>query len=359
MEPGSPPAFPGKIAVFPVNTSGFSELYRLLRIHWFCGQDPGSRFLGTPGRNLQPDPQVRGFINSGLVTTTSAAYIACLWALSPEIPRNSSAFRSIKVQVPRGCLLNPEPPAPMTLSTLTCAGEIITAIFRAFARVVQERIPAGFGRYCGPSFYGVDPRYGNFYVGFAFCALGSGGGMQGLDGSPYMAPISNYGGVRAPNIEANEAQYPHLTLRYELEPDTAGPGEFRGGAGLRYEIKFYDPEPHIVMFGDGMKIPPYSLVGGKPGSLNRATLKRTNSQEETLKSKEGPRCLRPGDIVSLVSSGGGGWGDPLRRRPEAVLEDYLNGIISAAKAQEEYGVVINGNVVDEEATIALRAQMRR
>lgn len=78
-----------------------------------------------------------------------------------------------------------------------------------------------------------------------------------------------------------------------------------------------------------------------------------------MKSKEGPRCLRPGDIVSLVSSGGGGWGDPLRRRPEAVLEDYLNGIISAAKAQEEYGVVINGNVVDEEATIALRAQMRR
>ncbi len=302
------------------------------------------------------DAQVRGFVNSSLVTTTSAAYIACLWALSPEIPRNSGAFRAIKLDIPRGSLLNPNPPAPVTLCTLTCACELISAIFKAFARLVPELIPAGFGRYCGPSFFGIDPRNGNFYVGFAFCALGSGGGMKGLDGSPYMAPISNYGGVRAPNIESNEVQYPHITLRHEFEPDTAGAGQYRGGPGVRYEIQFYDNEPNIAMFGDGMKIPPYGLAGGSPGSLNRAALINPGEKQTALGSKEKPRQLQPGSVVKLVSSGGGGWGNPLDRKPEEVLEDYLNGITSAKKARDDYGVVITDNAVNEEMTAQLRAE---
>ncbi|MCB8815099.1 hydantoinase B/oxoprolinase family protein [Desulfosporosinus shakirovi] len=301
------------------------------------------------------DPQVKGFVNSALVTSTTAAWIGALWALGPDIPRNSGAFRAIKVLLPEGSLVNPHDPAPVTLSTLTPASEIISAIFQALDSVAGERLPAGFGRYCGPSFYGIDPRNQEFYVGFAFCALGSGGGIAGRDGYPYMAPLSNYGGVRAPNIEANEIQYPHLTLCHEIEIDSAGAGMWRGGPGIRYSIQFNGEPTNIVMFGDGMKVPPFGTASGQPGSLTRVELATLDGEKISLASKESARLLPKGTVLTVVSSGGGGWGDPWRRAPESVWQDFLNGVISASKAKQDYGVVLFKEGVDWAATSELRS----
>lgn len=303
------------------------------------------------------DKQVKGFINTSIVTTTTAACIAVLWVLGPDIPRNGGAFRAIKVDAPYGSLVNPKPPAPVTLCTLTPAGEIIAAVFKALAPVARSQVPAGYGRYCGPSFFGVDPRNNDFYVGFAFCALGSGGAMEGMDGSPYMAPMSNYGGVRTPNIESNEVQYPHITLCHQFEPDTAGAGLFRGGSGIRYSIRFYDPHPGIVMFGDGMKIPPYGLKGAGHGSTNRAWLE-TGGEITSLQSKESPRRLLPGDVVTTVSSGGGGWGNPYERSPDLVLADVMNGIVTLEAARRQYGVVIGPDGIDWDETARMRRSQR-
>ncbi|MGC7873254.1 hydantoinase B/oxoprolinase family protein [Desulfosporosinus sp. SYSU MS00001] len=304
------------------------------------------------------DSQVLGFVNSALVTSTSAAWIGALWALGSHIPRNSGAFRAIHVFLPKGSLLNPADPAPVTLSTLTPASEIISAIFQALQSVACEQLPAGFGRYCGPSFYGIDPRNHEFYVGFAFCALGSGGGIEGRDGNPYMAPLSNYGGVRAPNIEVNEIQYPHLTLCHELEMDSAGSGMWRGGPGIRYSLKFYGDNTNIVMFGDGMKIPPFGSSTGKPGSLNQVELTSIEEQTIYLKSKEGARSLPNGEVLTIISSGGGGWGDPYQRDPELVRQDVQDGIISLLKARQDYGVILTDKGIDQEQTEKLR-YMRR
>ncbi|WP_088227442.1 hydantoinase B/oxoprolinase family protein [Desulfosporosinus sp. FKB] len=304
------------------------------------------------------DSQVLGFVNSASVTSTSAAWIGALWALGSHIPRNSGAFRAIHVFLPRGSLLNPADPAPVTLSTLTPASEIISAIFQALEPVACEQLPAGFGRYCGPSFYGIDPRNHEFYVGFAFCALGSGGGIEGRDGNPYMAPLSNYGGVRAPNIEVNEIQYPHLTLCHELEMDSAGSGMWRGGPGIRYSLKFYGDNTNIVMFGDGMKIPPFGSSTGKPGSLNQVELTSIEEQTIYLRSKEGARSLPNGEVLTIISSGGGGWGDPYQRDPELVRQDVRDGIISLLKARQDYGVVLTDKGIDQEQTEKLRCMGR-
>lgn len=330
-----------------VDDDGFQEEHIRIEVSVTKeGSDLTVDFSGT-------DPQVKGFVNTSIVTTTTAVYIAVLWVLGPDIPRNGGAFRAIKVIAPCGSLVNPNPPAPVTLCTLTPAGEIIAAVFKAMAPVAAEHVPAGFGRFCGPSFFGIDPRNEKFYVGFAFCALGSGGAMAGLDGSPYMAPMSNYGGVRTPNIESNEVQYPHITLCHEMEADTAGAGKYRGGPGLRYSIRFYDTEPGIVMFGDGMKIPPYGLAGGCPGSVNRAYLE-SDGMLLSLGSKESPRKLRPGDTITLLSSGGGGWGNPLERDPDLVFDDVQNGIISADAALQVYGVVIGPKGINRAETARLR-----
>ena len=122
--------------------------------------------------------------------------------------------------------------------------------------------------------------------------------------------------------------------------DTAGAGKYRGAPGVKYKIQFYGPDPSIVMFGDGMKIAPYGIEGGKAGSLNRNQLSTKKNGSESLESKSPPRALQSGDTLTLLSSGGGGWGNPHERDPQMVYDDYKNGYISLETALKEYGVAV-------------------
>ncbi|WKY42852.1 hydantoinase B/oxoprolinase family protein [Eubacteriaceae bacterium ES2] len=295
------------------------------------------------------DDQVTGFINTSVVTATCASGIAALWFLGKDIPRNGGAFSCIDVNLPEGSLVNPHLPAPMTLCTLTPASEIIGTIFKALDQAESGRVSAGYHRYLGPSFYGVDPRNERYYVGFSFCSLGSGGAMEGHDGKPYMATLSNFGGVKAPNIESNEVQYPHITLYHEMDTDTAGAGEFRGGCGMKYAFEVTADQADLVNFGDGIKHAPFGLRGGGAGSLNRSVFV-SQGQEIVMESKEAPRKAVKGDSIHLNTSGGGGWGDPLKRQAQKVYEDVLDGIISTETAENVYGVIIEPFGINFEKT---------
>jgi N-methylhydantoinase B len=295
------------------------------------------------------DDQVTGFINTSVVTATCASGIAALWFLGKDIPRNGGAFNCIEVNLPEGSLVNPHLPAPMTLCTLTPASEIIGTIFKALDQAESGRVSAGYHRYLGPSFYGVDPRNERYYVGFSFCSLGSGGAMEGHDGKPYMATLSNFGGVKAPNIESNEVQYPHLTLYHEMDSDTAGAGEFRGGCGMKYAFEVTADQADLVNFGDGIKHAPFGLRGGGAGSLNRSVF-FSQGHEIVMKSKEAPRKAVKGDRIHLNTSGGGGWGDPRKRQAQKVYEDVLDGIISKEIAENVYGVIIEPSGINLEKT---------
>lgn len=301
------------------------------------------------------DDQVVGFINTSVVTATTASGIAVLWFLGADIPRNGGAFRCIDVHLPKGSLVNPNEPAPMTFCTLSPASEIIGVIFAALNQAIPDRVPAGYSSYNGPSFFGTDPRNNRYYVGFSFCSLGSGGAMKGYDGKAYMSPMSNFGGVKTPDIESNEVQYPHITLYHEMDTDTAGAGEYRGGAGMRYGFELYDEGSYVVNFGNGLKFAPYGLNGGHEGSLNRGRFVR-HGVSDVMGGKEAPRCVTKGDRVLLFSSGGGGWGDPKKRDPQKVYEDVLDEIISKETARDVYGVVIGENGVDVDATARLREE---
>ena len=81
--------------------------------------------------------------------------------------------------------------ASCDISTLILASEIIGTIFMAFNKAIPDKLLAGYGTYLGQLFYGTDPRNGRYYIGFTFCSLASGGAMKGIDGKPYMSPMSN------------------------------------------------------------------------------------------------------------------------------------------------------------------------
>jgi len=335
-----------------VDDDGFSEDPYYIRVTITVeDEDIHVDFTGT-------SPQARGFINSSLACTTSLTYAALMWALPPDMPKNSGSYRAFHLTAPPGTLVNPHYPAATSLGTLTSGGELMAAILRTFAEVIPEKIPGGSYVWCGPSFAGQDPRKkGEMYFGFGFPSFGGGGGKCGADGFCYVPPLTSQG-VVAPNIESNEVQYPQITLWHEFYADSAGPGKFRGGPGVKYQFKFYGDPPAFAIFGDGIKGPRYGIKGGRTGKTNRPLLNHDGSQEKPLKSK-GIYQLEEGDVYTIFSSGGGGWGNPLERDPESVAKDVRNGIVSEEAARDVYGVLLDTRAnVETQATNHLRETLR-
>ncbi len=300
------------------------------------------------------DPQTTGFINSPFANSCTSVYVALLLCVSPEVPHNEGAYQPIHISAPEGTLVNPLPPAPVASCTLDTACAVLEAMYDALAKALPDRAPAAWNRWCGPAMSGIDPRSGEFYVNYAFCGMGGGGAMPYQDGPSYVGDGIDLGGLTAPNIETNELDSPHITEYHEFVTDSGGAGKWRGGLGVRYSIKFYDHEPFLAIFGDGVKNPPFGLYGGLPGSTNYLVINEGTEEEDVLPAK-GMRQLKAGDVYSIRSSGGGGWGRPYERDAERVLDDVRNGYVSLEAAEKVYGVVIRDGEVDEQATVQLRS----
>lgn len=300
------------------------------------------------------DPQTTGFINSPFANSCTSVYVALLTCVSQEVPHNEGAYQPIHITAQEGSIVNPLPPAPVASCTLDTACAILEAMYMALSKALPNRATAAWNRWCGPAISGIDPRSGEFYVGYAFCGMGGGGAMPFQDGPSYVGDGIDLGGLTAPNIETNEMDMPHITLKHEFLTDSGGPGKYRGGLGVEYAVQFYDEAPFLAIFGDGVVNPPFGLHGGFPGSTNRLYVNKGTPEEQKLPAK-GMRQLRKGDIYSVFSSGGGGWGNPHEREDEKVLDDVLNGYISPEAAEKDYGVVIRNGQIDREFTEKLRA----
>jgi N-methylhydantoinase B len=300
--------------------------------------------------------QVTGFVNSPIANTATCVYVAFLTTVTtPDIPHNDGVYRPIRITAPEGSVVNPRFPAPVASCTLDTACAILEACWIALSKALPDRVPAGWSRWNGPTITGVDPRKSSFYVMFGFNGFGGAGGMPGMDGRHYIGDGIDLGGLIAPNIETNEADYPHVTEFNEFTTDSCGAGKFRGGCGAKYRIRFYDENPALVMFGDGKVNPPYGLFGGKPGSCNLAFINEGQPGRRELRAKEALK-LKKGDTYTSYPSGGGGWGDPFERDPELVRCDARDGVISFDSARRDYGVVLEGEDlrVNEAQTRKLR-----
>jgi N-methylhydantoinase B len=173
------------------------------------------------------------------------------------------------------------------------------------------------------------------------------------------ATSSPWNGTNVP-IEIQESRNPVLIERLELIADSAGPGQFRGGCGLRKDLRILTDAVTLTNLGDRHKIPPYGLSGGLPGAKGMTILNPGTRTERLLHSK-GTYRLNRGDLISWRTSGAGGSGKPLARAPTDVLRDVLDGLVSLEAAARDYGVVIDieARCIDERATSRLRARLAR
>jgi len=182
---------------------------------------------------------------------------------------------------------------------------------------------------------------------------GSYGGRQGKDGLDAVDTL--YANTRNNPIEDIETHLPLRVGRYELREDVTGAGKWRGGLGSVREFVFLSDGGASVE-GEGHRFKPWGFAGGREGSTAALHLIHGggNQEKEELPSKVPHKVARIGDTFLAYGPAAGGYGDPLERDPARVLDDVLDGLISAATARRDYGVVIANGAIDQAATQALR-----
>ena len=298
--------------------------------------------------------QVDGAINATLSFAKSAAYFAVRAIMDQDVPNNAGFFRPIRLIAPRGSLFNPCPPAAVAARGVS-GFRLIDALLGALAQAMPDRVrAAGEG---GTTSYSIaardaDGRFVLFREAM-MGAWGAGAGRDGIDGAAN--PACNIG--NAP-VEAVEHQAPVRVERYELLPDSGGAGEFRGGMSVIRELRFLGQGATLQLRSDRRRFPPYGLAGGEAGGPS-ATLLHDGTAWRELPTKF-TRSLQHGERLRHVTAGAGGYGNPRRRDPAAVLADVRDGKVTAVAAREKFGVAFHPHSlgIDEEGTRLLRQNER-
>jgi N-methylhydantoinase B len=323
----------------------------LLRLKITIGDDEMTAdFTGT-------GPQNKGPMNTPEPSTISATRYAFKIVTTPHLPSNEGFFRALNIVIPDGSFLKPRFPAACAMWP-TPSTTIPDLFLKALAPAIPDRVRGGhFGDSMANFIYGIDPKSGKYYV----CAEADAGGYGGKpteDGECALFSMTLGDTYNVP-AEVVEVRYPWRVERFELTQDSGGAGKYRGGLGVHrdYRMGF---DAGLTVTTDRVKYtPPWGVFGGKPGATNLTVVHRNDGTEETWR-KTSNLPLMKGEVVSFRGGGGGGYGSPLDRDPDAVQEDVINGYVSLAKASADYGVVLDPKVlqVDAEKTKALRAKMR-
>jgi len=266
-----------------------------------------------------------------------------------SIPQNSGLTRPITIFAPKGCLANPIFPAPVIARF--CPGNALAdTIMKAIAPAVPRQVSAGIGNLRVMAFSGVSK--GNPWVHMEIME-GAYGGRYGKDGMDAVDTL--YANTRNNPVEDIESHLPLRVLNYELRENVAGPGTWRGGIGSIRSFELLE-DGAVSVEGDGQRFAPWGFLGGADGSPAKVELSHKNGSMENLPSKIPYRQLKKGDRITAFGPCGGGYGDPMLRKPQAVLEDVLDGLIDADMARASYGVIIDGTTLDHAATQALRGE---
>jgi|AP59_1055472.scaffolds.fasta_scaffold00120_4 N-methylhydantoinase B len=280
------------------------------------------------------DPQRRSPINATLSSCESATYFTILSILDPTIPANYGVYKPITITAPEGSIVNALPPAPV-VGRNAVTHTVVGALTKALSQVVPDRITASY--YAMSNVYILAGDSGNDGRGWILfdIEVGGGGGRHSKDGLDcYSQGIHNLANTP---IEMVETTYPLRFRRYEFLPDSCGPGKHRGGLGVRRDIEFLDENGSLNTQFDKFKIAPFGLFEGGDGATGRLVLNPDDPNEKHLRSKTIDLKLKKGDVISIWTQGGGGYGPAAERDPDAIGRDIREGKITPAHARDTYG----------------------
>ncbi|RII42813.1 hydantoinase B/oxoprolinase family protein [Galactobacter valiniphilus] len=293
---------------------------------------------------------VRGPVNVPVGLTTAACSLIFKSVTTPDSPVVAGNFAPMRVVTEEGSVVHAIPPMPtFTLWTGILAGEVV---LKALAQAMPDRIPAcSGGDVCAFIGLGTDPHTGEQWQDGSNEAVGFGGSatMDGEDGIMHLSEP----GCRNTPIEVFEMRTPLFLEHYGYRQDSSGAGKYRGGVGISRAYRYTAPGIGI-MLSYKTRTKPWGIEGGHEATPNAVIL----NPGTDAKRWEGPSYnhMAAGEVLVNATGGGGGYGDPMERDPQAVVRDVRNGYLSVAAAARDYRLVVTeGFAIDEEATAALRA----
>lgn len=310
-------------------------------------------------------PCIGSLYNSAFGATFSAV-VAGMKTFFPDLPLNSGFYRPIEVIAPEDTVVNARWPIAVT-GFLMPFEKIMNSIYEIWSGIMPNRaIACAFNlEYLLTG--GRDLRTPAKSIFMFYDWLPGGwGGRNGKDGCNVTTACFGTG-LQSQPVEGQERVSPILTNEYQILTDSAGPGKWRGGVGVRKTSTLREADRSVISYiCDRERAIVWGIEGGLPSMPHGLSLKRSGSDtEQWLGSVFSDVPLMSGDVFSRPTGGGGGYGDPLLRDPALVREDVADDYVSIERARKDYGVVLRvvdadlaEYAVDETATERQRAQIR-
>jgi 5-oxoprolinase (ATP-hydrolysing)/N-methylhydantoinase A len=289
-------------------------------------------FAGAPAQLPQ------GGLNCTYSYTAAHATYPMKCLLSPQVRSNAGCYRPYTVKAPEGSILNCTKPASVNLRTRV-GWYIAPNIFRALADAAPTQVQAATGLPVAINIYGREAN-GYVYADHFFMGAGQGASQQGDGKSALLYPTS----AANTSVELMEARAPILVLEKSFVTDSGGPGEHRGGCGVRTRLrKLYDDGlPTLAsVYPEGVGVTVQGLHGGMPGgSVRGVVLDSDDNVVHDCGTGELVTLTRTDQVVEVQLAGGAGFGDPRARPTAMVAHDVAEGIVSPEAAERDYGLQI-------------------
>lgn len=300
-------------------------------------------------------------LNLSEACARTAALVGVFDSIDHTVPKNAGAFRRVQVRLRENCIVGiPRHPTSCSAATTNIADRVANGVQRAFAELGDGVGMAECGAVIPPAVgvvSGYDPRTGLRYVNQVFLGFTGGAGSPHADAWLTIAHVGNAGMSCIDGIELDELYHPIVVERRELIPDTEGAGTHVGAHSILVEFGPTISQLEIGYVSDGHHNPPLGARGGLPGGGSAQGIRRRDGREEPLAACA-QVSLAAGEMILSVSTGGGGYGPPEQRAPEAVAKSVRAGLVSPARAREVYRVALERDgVVDWPATERLRGKV--
>lgn len=319
--------------------------------------DPGGGRIVVDLRDNPPT--LPNGLNLSECCARAGACIGVFNCVDPTIPHNAGSFRRIDVLLAEDCAIGgPRFPHSSSMATTNLVNRVIDSVQAAFAQLGSDFGLAEGAGAMGAGFAvvsGEDPRFGRPYVNQMIAGNNGGPGAPGTDGWITYAMPDCAKTPYVDSVEVLEQKYPLHFRELRLLADSGGPGRWRGGPASSVVYGPRLQKMRAFYFADYAVHAAQGVRGGLPGAAARVFKVEADGREIEV-PPIGDVTLEPGEAVRAVEAGGGGYGDPLLRDPDAVLEDVLEGWVSPAAALDVYGVVLKGSakdgslMVDKDAT---------
>jgi N-methylhydantoinase B len=330
-----------------------------IRVHVKLTVDGGRilmDFSGTDDRQ-----ELQAWSSYGNTRAYSISQVAS--CMDPEIPKNEGFFENIELFVPEGCVLNPEYGRPVSAGTHHPGTEVGEVIALALQNIHPDRaVPQVYKTGIPTIIVGKDPDTGESFTDHsAEVYAGWCNAAKGTDA--WGAQNASFGNLWKATAEINESLFPHIQWGRDYRTDSGGAGQWRGLCGSHYEKEVLT-DAKVYTYVVGKKYPMPGIAGGKPGEPNRLVIRYGSDDPYEVEHTADWVPIEAGQRIMYDYGGGGGWGDPLDREAQAVLDDVLDEYVSVEAARREYGVVLSGSLeeltleIDVKATEELRAERR-